>query len=242
MIKGTFKALALAFAFAFAGPVYADTLADASKAVYKLYSDERANCSAVGISPTQLVTAAHCVGTSGELSIRASLVNSNFKETSRVVLFTDTVRTLSDRDVAFIELRGKDAKINYTRLCTEVSFELGSKMYALGYPKTQELTLTEGMYTDTVNLPSLGLTKAFYKTTIPITGGSSGGGLFVQDDQGYCLAGLATAGYRDVSFMNYFSTLDSLKEVTKYLLRTDAGSDLKTIPELMIDPLKIDNR
>jgi S1-C subfamily serine protease len=110
--------------------------------------------------------------------------------------------------------------------------KLGDPLLAIGYPKVQELTLTEGMYTGLTSLKDgLDMDSLFYKTTIPITGGNSGGALIAMKgspDWGYCLAGLATASYRDVSFMSYFSTNENLQKVVKNLLNKEGKTTTKS--------------
>lgn len=201
---------------------FATSLEDSAKAIYKLHSGDRAMCSAVAVSPTQLVTAAHCI--SPNLSIR--IYNEGFDrrgEKWEVRSYSSynvqVVRTDKGGDVAFLELLDRDVKLNAINIADAYAPKFGDHLLAIGYPRTDELTLTEGMFTAIADLPELGMTGAFYKTTVPITGGSSGGAL-VRDfgDGDFRLVGLATAGYRDVSFQTYFSTTEKVRAVTAGLL------------------------
>lgn len=212
----------------------ATSLEDSARAIYKLHTSDRAHCSAVAVSPTQLVTAAHCIAPN--LSIRVS--NEGFDrrgekwEIRSYSSYTvNVVRTDKGGDVAFLELLAPDVKLNPIDIADVYAPKFGDRLLAIGYPRTDELTLTEGMFTAIADLPELGMTGAFYKTTVPITGGSSGGAL-VRDygDGDYKLVGLTTAAYRDVSFQSYFSTTERLNAVVAGLLGKQVVAAAPALP------------
>lgn len=238
--------LALASSTVFVPVSGATSLEDSAKAVYKLYSGDRAICSAVAVSPTQLVTAAHCI--SPNLSTR--IYNEGFNrrgdawEVRSYSSYTLTVvRTDRAGDVALIELLGGDVTLDKIDIASAYAPKFGDRLLAIGYPRTDELTLTEGMFTASVQLPLPDMTGAFYKTTVPVTGGSSGGAL-IRDfgDGDYRLIGLTTGGYRDVSFQTYFSTVERLNAVTKNLLRDGDVTASIPAPKLPADDMAIDGR
>lgn len=217
------RAILAAALFALSSSVaFATSLEDSAKALYKLHSNDRAICSAVAVSPTQLVTAAHCI--SPDLSIR--VYNEGFDrrgekwEVRSYSSYSVTVvRTDSKGDVAFLELLAPDVALKPIDIADAYAPKFGDRLIAIGYPRTDELTITEGMFTAIADLPDLDMSGAFYKTTVPITGGSSGGAL-IRDFGGgdYRLIGLTTANYRDVSFQSYFSTVERLNAVVAGLL------------------------
>lgn len=202
---------------------------DIGNSVYKLYTSEKADCSAVAVSKNQLVTAAHCVDTSDPLSIRVDSEVWNkdkLDSQSSTVHFLNKVRVLKSKDVAFLELKDKSIELKPTEICKTDNLEFGDRVYAIGFPKVLDKTITEGLFTSQTVLPIAGLDGPFYRTTIPVTGGNSGGGLFTYDLKNevkgiFCLTGITSAANMSVSFMSFFSPLTSLQEVTKSLLNAE---------------------
>jgi V8-like Glu-specific endopeptidase len=214
-------------AVAYTNSGYASSFDEIATATYKLHEGAVPICSAVAVSPTQLVTANHCVGGEG-LNIRFEKLDADYKPTSIDVRFTKTIRTLKEYDIAMIEL--KDGTLpNYVDIAkpSEVKLAFGTELVAIGYPKVMEITLTRGQYGQTVSLLELDsdMKKPFYKLTTPITGGNSGGGLYAEVDNTWKLIGLTTAGFRDVSFMNYASTVDAIAAVTASLIKLDTPKE-----------------
>lgn len=202
----------------------ASTFDEIATATYKLHEGGVPICSAVAVSPTQLLTANHCVD-GKDLNIRFEKLDAEFKPISIDVRFTKTVRTLKEYDIAMLEL--KDGTLpNYVDIAKsgETKLLFGTELVAIGYPKVMEITLTRGQYGQTVSLVDLDsdMKKPFYKLTTPITGGNSGGGLYAEVDGTWKLIGLTTGGFRDVSFMNYASTMEAVAAVTASLIKLDA--------------------
>jgi V8-like Glu-specific endopeptidase len=202
----------------------ASTFDEIATATYKLHEGGVPICSAVAVSPTQLVTANHCVG-GKDLNIRFEKLDKEFKPVSIDVRFTKTLRTLKDYDIAMLEI--KDGTLpNYVDVAKvdEAKLTFGTPLVAIGYPKVMEITLTRGEFGQVVSLAELSsdMKKPFYKLTTPITGGNSGGGLYAEVGGTWKLIGLTTAGFRDVSFMNYASTTEAIAAVTISLIKFDA--------------------
>lgn len=222
------------------------TLSEAADATYALYEDGRRICSATAVSPTQLITAYHCINgandKSNTISIGMETLDAKQKVLSQTFNYVIFVRTDKKKDVAMIELKDKSMKFDqYVKTCEKPSeLKMGDRLWALGYPKGLEKTLTEGMFSSLVDMEGLtqgDIEGVFYKTTVPLTGGNSGGGLYRLDSQGFCYTGTATAGFRDVSFMTYFSPLESAEFITKNLLvfkedekKAESGDDVGAKP------------
>lgn len=240
MIKKVITAAAVALGL-MAAPASASTLEEIAASTYMLYSGGNPHCSIVAISPTQFVTAHHCVEDTDDLNVRTIQKNDKFEKTSEEVRYLKVLRTLKGKDVAFLELLDPVKSMpntTFVDVATPDQFKpkFGDPLIAVGYPKVVDLTVTDGEFTGLVELPISGMEGGFYKTTIPVTGGNSGGGLYapVYPDgtvstvgfapshswDNYKLVGLTSAGYRDVSFMSYFSTVDFLKDVMIGLVNT----------------------
>ena len=211
----------------------ASTLKEVADSTYKFYIDGRPGCSAVAVSETKLATAAHCVASGTDYSIAVQKLGPNFELISMEIAYTDVIRTIKDKDVALLEIRdGRLPVFVDVADPAKVDLQFGDPLITVGYPMAIDLTMTRGEFTGLVPLPNLPSKGGFYKTTIPVTGGNSGGGLYAQTEvrfstegggefiQEYELIGLTTAAYQHVSFMSYFSNVNSLDEVLKNLLNT----------------------
>lgn len=209
------------------GGANALTLSEAADATYPLYEDGRRMCSATAVSPTQLITAAHCID---GVKDKDNIISTGIEKTdakqkilSKTFNYLLFVRTDKKKDVAFLELKDKSMRFDtYVEICkTSIDLKMGDPLWAIGYPKGLEKTLTNGMFSSPVDMEGLtegDLEGVFYKTTVPLTGGNSGGGLYRREGMGYCYTGTATAGFRDVDFMTYFSPIESAEFITKNLL------------------------
>lgn len=204
---------------------YASTLKEVSESTYRLHFGSLFVCTAVAISENQLVTAAHCIPNEIRLRGEMAIVIDKWDRTQllhREIITVNTLRTSKDDDTAFLEIRGDRKLPSYVDIAEEYNPVIGDELFAVGYPRGGELTLTEGMFTTETNLKrEMDVDGTYWKVTVPITGGSSGGGFYkrtlVDGEWDYELIGLATGGYRDVSFQNYISTLTALKSITKGL-------------------------
>lgn len=184
--------------------------------VYQLYQGDTAICSSVGVEEDLLVTAAHCVtGPSNSFNIRVKKTDDYGDVLSFTSYSLSLIEANAGLDTAILRIRDKSMKLNTSPLCnSDKDYRLQTPLFAIGYPRGAELTITKGEFTARTNLKrELGMSGAFYKTTVPIMGGNSGGGLFAYENGQACLTGLATAGYNDVSFQTYFSVLDSVKQI-----------------------------
>lgn len=183
---------------------------------HKLHSGQFPMCSAVAISPTELLTAAHCIPQKNEQRKNLNIRTTEMKKgvtISEKALYVRVAKINYGTDVARLTILTETETLpSFTDLAPNYDPTIGSPMFAVGYPRGDVLTLTEGMFTEEVWLNALGLNAEFYKTTIPITGGSSGGGVYTKVGSEYFLVGLTTANWRDVSFQSYFSTLSNVRQ------------------------------
>jgi S1-C subfamily serine protease len=203
------------------GVAQASTLQEIADSTYKFYIGGRAGCSAVAVSETKLVTAFHCVANGNNFAIAVQKLGPNFEVLSMEVIFADVIRGLKGKDVALLEIRDGKLPTFVDIASADYMPKFGDSLIAVGYPMVVDLTVTHGVFTGFVPLPELGMEGGFYKTTVPVTGGSSGGGLYAPVKGGeYNLVGLTTGGYQHVDFMTYFSNTQSLNEVIKNLLHT----------------------
>lgn len=224
----------------------ASSLEEIAASTYMLYGASSPHCSAVAVSPTQFMTAQHCVEDTEELNIRTVTKNDKFEKTSEEVRYLKVLRSFKPEDVAFLELLDPKTSMpntEYVDIMEDVDFvpKFGDPLIVVGYPMVVDLTITSGEFTGLVPLPMDGAEGGFFKTTVPVTGGNSGGGLYAPmftinkgvntlglspSNPGidYKLIGMTSAGYRNVSFMSYFSTPKSLDKVMKGLLKTNAVS------------------
>lgn len=216
----------------------ASSLQEVADSTFKLYNGNQFSCSAVAVSENQLVTAAHCIPKSNELRKDVALWIEKYDRTQllhREVITVNTLRINYDEDTAFLKVRGDRKFSTFVDIAVDYSPVIGDDMYAIGYPRGGELTLTEGMFTSKASLEKeLNVKGDFWKTTVPVTGSSSGGGFYIRENVdgkwNYSLIGLTSATYRDVGFQTYISTLDSLNRVTRGYLTSLEEEEEETNP------------
>lgn len=249
LLKSSLVAAGILAAAIFATNAFANDIEETSKTVHKLTIggdffglDATADiCSAVAISPNQLVTAAHCVPKDVDLLIRTEKLDDNLKVLSTSTVFVQTVRINKKKDTAFLETLDKDHTFPaVAEICEDYTPVIGDEMMTIGFPSADVKMVTKGQFGSLVSLEKYDLDK-FWKTSVPVVGGNSGGGLFVPNGDGYCLAGLATARFPD-SFESFFSPLSSLKEITKNLINSGTPAPRLEVPELARSGWAIDLR
>lgn len=208
----------------------ASSIQDIANATYKLYSGDTPICTAVAVAENKLITAAHC--DSDNMNIRIQNQNENFELESETIQYLKPIRTFKRKDVMLLEHKG-----NWTKNSTIVDIatekeanehlKFGVETIAVGYPMVKEITLTKGEFGQKVKSPSEDFWDSpLYKTTVPITGGNSGGGFYTKINGEYKLVGLVVGGYRNVSFMNYAIPIENVILATKGFLGTE-----KSVPE-----------
>lgn len=100
-----------------------------------------------------------------------------------------------NNDICQVTARGLDAPA--VELGDSDHLAVGSRIYALGNPRGQELTLSDGLISALRKDGNGNL--AWIQISAPISPGSSGGGVF---DENGRLVGISTAGYVDAQNLN----------------------------------------
>lgn len=219
---------ALGIALATVTGAQATSLDDAAKSTYILHSADDGFCSGTIIDKDKMITATHCTD-NGRINIKQLVYDTKpdkgeFPLLREEVVYMKVLRTFKDEDVALLGTAdGKPFPDSFGKPVDVASvvevnkdLKLGTELWALGYPKIQELTLTSGMFTAKAALDIFGDGKGvFYKTTVPSAGGGSGGGLYMKFGDEYKLVGTTSAGQPSVSFMVYYSSIESVDKVLK---------------------------
>lgn len=184
---------------------------------YKLYMDNRPICSATvihseadedGEIETFLLTAAHCVK-GDAMNVRKQTLDEKLDVVKETVFYLKKFRSFTDYDVAILQVRDKEEAFPVARIAQEkTNIKPGRDVWAVGYPKARELTITHGEYTGKAKHPPTG--KIFQRATAPIAGGSSGGAVYIKTTEGYKIFGVTSGHFADTSFMNYFTPLESI--------------------------------
>ena len=168
-------------------------------------------CSAVHLGEGRFVSAAHC-------DIADSYVVEEFRDakgvlTKEVHYSIKTIKTNVSSDQYLFETLGP-VSFGYAKVCQD-DLKTTDSLEAIGFPGGEFKTRTYGEFVAMDYLSKrieAKLSDPFYRTTVPLTGGNSGGGLFKVTLDGHCLTGIATAVRRDYPFISFFSTLDALKK------------------------------
>jgi S1-C subfamily serine protease len=111
-----------------------------------------------------------------------------------------------DRDTCM--LTAKDLKAPPVRLGTTRELRIGARVYAIGAPQGIELTLSEGIVSNLLEVAG----GKYIQVTAQISAGSSGGGLF--DEEGYLL-GLTTFYLSEGQNLNFAVPVEWVKELPK---------------------------
>jgi len=227
-----------------AGVAHASSVKDIIGATYKLYQNDRPICSGQFVKSDAtddfFLTAAHCIADAGPkttFSIRKQKLDEKFNPISEQIFYLKPVRVMKKRDVALLRAIDPSGNFDTVQIATvdeANSVEIGAPVIVVGYPKVLEITYTSGEFTGKARSPmEAEIDSPLYRTTAPLTGGSSGGGLYMKVGEGdYRLFGTTTGTFRDVSFMNYFATAESVNDVVK----TFVGPLATPTPPAIVNP------
>lgn len=214
MLAGVTAITLCAILLMFSIPAYAQegqTLKQVADATFKLRVNGRPNCSGVFIASSKerdlFLTAAHCVTGKGVIS----LVNKTNKDkfiTLRLVRvhYADDVALLE----TFFPSIANFPVVDISSQTETDKMEMGSAIMSIGFPKMGSITIFRG---DFINREKGALpdTKGvYYKTTVPIIGGSSGGGLFTEVNGRWKLIGICSHYLRG-TVLSYFASLKSIQ-------------------------------
>jgi S1-C subfamily serine protease len=213
--------------FGMAGSASASTLDDVQKGTLMIYAGNDGFCSGTLIAPDLILSAAHCVDGGDEVNVRVQILDEKLENVlSEKLVYVKAVRTLKTWDVALFSPKGKENFVEAFGASVAVvdtasddeakALKLGDRVLAFGYPKTFQLQVTDGLFSGLKFLKGMDYEHPVYKISSPITGGNSGGGLYLTlADGSLKLVGVNVAGFRDVSFMNYAASHEAVNAVTK---------------------------
>jgi S1-C subfamily serine protease len=215
--------------FLAASTIYAraSSLDDIQKGTLMLYNGGDGFCSGTLIAPDLILSAAHCADQGDGVNVRVQTLDDKDEVLSEKLVYVKAVRTLKEWDVALFS--PKDSKQNFVQAFGSSvavidvasddeakTIKLGDRVLAFGYPKAFQLEVTDGLFSGLKFLKGSIWEHQLYKISSPITGGNSGGGLYLTLADGTLkLLGVNVAGFRDVGFMNYATTHDAIMAVMK---------------------------
>ncbi len=207
---------------------HASSLDEIQRGTLMLYNGTDGFCSGTLVAPDMILSAAHCADNGDGVNVRVQTLDEQEHVLSEKIVYVKAVRTLKAWDVALFS--PLDPKVNFVQAFGDAvaiidiasddeahAIKFGARVIAVGYPKAFQLQITDGLWSGTKFLTGMGYEHAVYKISSPITGGNSGGGLYIAgtDAGAYKLLGVNVAGFRDVSFMNYATSHDAVDAVTK---------------------------
>lgn len=233
--------VALAGLLMLAAGARASSLDDIQKGTLMIYSGSDGFCSGTLIAPDLILSAAHCADNGDGINVRVQVLDEKEDVMSEKLVYVKAVRTLKDWDVALFS--PKDSKTNFVQAFGSSvavvdiasddeakAVKLGDRVIAFGYPKAFQLQVTDGLWSGMKFIKDGIWKHPLYKISAPITGGNSGGGLYLLlPDQSLKLLGVNVAGFRDVAFMNYAASHDAVVAVTQGFVTAEfkerAGND-----------------
>lgn len=162
--------------------------------VYDASGTQIGQGSGVTIAPGEVATNCHVLKDADRLQVRHGQVRHQAR-----VRLSDTERDLCQ--IAAAGLTARPAAIGATKV-----LKVGSRVYAVGAPKGLELTLSEGIVSGLREVAG----GRFIQTTVPISPGSSGGGLF---DENGALVGLTTFYVSEGQNLNFALPVEWLSEL-----------------------------
>ena len=142
--------------------------------------------SAVVIAPGTLITNCHVVAKARSLHVRHER-----RRFEAQLQYRDPVRDLCQLQAAGVHAPS-------VRIAAASQLHVGAKVYALGNPRGLELTLSDGLVSALRR--DRGGELKYVQISVPISHGSSGGGLF---DTAGRLVGITTAGVDDAQNLNF---------------------------------------
>lgn len=216
----------------------ASTLKEAADATYKLYSGNDGICSMTFVGNDSegaiFLTAAHCVD-GKELNFRIQKKNEKYEVVSEEIHYLKVLRANTSDDTAILQVTDPEvaisgASVDIATVEESDKVEFGQELFVLGFPAADEKSLTRGNFT-AKKKGVLGVTE-MYQTTVPIAGGNSGGGLYIEVDGEYKLIGTTSAKHSRNEIMTYFSTAEAVRRVLAGFLNNTSASpiDLNTLP------------
>lgn len=181
-----------------------------------------------GVQKT-ILTARHCVQKVGDI-IPITIPSYVDMRLSSEITYQFKVAYISENsDLAILQLFGEQKGFNLPEASIyEGELEFGQKAWIVGYPLGLPKLVTEGYLGWIKKISELGsMSKSteFQQFAINLMGGSSGGGVFVQNDLGqYDLVGTVSAGIMNMySISTPWGSAVPLNELRAFI--SDVGGD-----------------
>jgi hypothetical protein len=89
----------------------------------------------------------------------------------------------------------------------------------------------ESIDIDLKGFDKFGNERALLRATAPITGGNSGGGLFIKRDNGYELVGISDAGVPSFPQAALFVPQDNINELVDGAMKYEKAAEVKVIED-----------
>jgi len=242
--------------FYFIPPVKASTLDEAAQSTYILYDNDDGFCSGTVVDKDKILTAYHCTD-NGPINIKKITYDEKPKDGKfpmlrEEVIYMKVLRGFKATDSALLgTIDGKPLGDNFGKPIDVASVEevnkelkLGTPLWVLGYPRIGDLTLTDGMFTakSVVRIPEID-DEIFYKTTVHVDGGSSGGGLYMKFGDEYKLIGTTTAMAPSEVPMTFFATIENVHKTLQNMIDEPISADDPSRDDKTDKPtFKIDDR
>lgn len=238
-VVGALTALGIMFGASGASASSIDEIGDATFKLFDKNGD--AFCSSIAIDERTLITANHCVEV-GE-NIRIYTYDSDLNIIAEKVLYVKALRTLKGMDVAILEVLDPDFRFeSFVDIASNEeanSVGFGQDVIAIGYPAALELTVTEGLFGQTIKSPSSNWEGFLNRFTAPIIGGNSGGGLYAKFGDEWKLIGITVGAYNVAgAFMNLATPIESIEAVVSGFLKAKTEEIIaaeETVPGMGID-------
>lgn len=193
-------------------PAHASDLAGIEAGTGMLYSNGRPVCSAQIVhskpgkgdagTETIVLTANHCVHSKDDEFAFAVPTYTEDADMLKVTLYGATVlKQEAKSDIAVFKLRDTETTLAAVDVATpeeaKAALIKGTRILAIGFPGTsylpmKDLIVTDGLYVGKTDALSPGANAKFYRTTISVFYGNSGGGLYVQVGEEWKLVGVTS--------------------------------------------------
>ena len=177
------------------------------------------SCSAVHVDIPQTgdfyLTAKHCV-----VGDKEGYFTTERRDGAKLLEekknYFEVERQSGSRDLALLKMR-EPTNLPKATIAENIKVDEGDEVWAVGYPLAWTRTITEGLYNGTQVLgEDIGSKEdiEFIRSSPPIAGGNSGGGLFQKnpDNGKFELIGVTSMGARSATHVSLWVPLKDIRE------------------------------